>query len=767
MPLFLSERSESLKKLAEKISREFGHFYLGTEHLLWAMIHSEAWIVPLFESAGIKEDAVQEKMLEITGRGDSEALWDGIITTPRFKKVLRMAEGEAESVKSAKVEPVHIFTAVLKEGRGIPARVLKDMDVDIEALRQETLRLTAEDNPPVGIEVPIMGKGIPLGVQASPKGKKPPTLLQRFSRELVSLAREGKIDPVVGRQDEIRRALQILTRKSKNNPVLIGEAGVGKTAVVYGLALRIASGNVPDMMKNKKIYDINLSSIVAGTRHRGEFEERLQKIIEELVHFPDAILFIDEIHTIVGAGDVKGGMDAGNILKPFLAKGEFPCIGATTTDEYRRYIEADAALERRFQPVLVNEPSEEDSLEILRGLKERYEKHHGVKFKDSALLAAVKMSVRFLPDRHLPDKAIDLIDEAAAKIKTKSVSVEAGKEVFAEVDEEVIAEVVSLWTGIPVSKLTQEESQRLLDMEELLRKRLVGQDEAITKAAQTIRMVRMGLGNPRRPSGVFLFLGPTGVGKTEMAKALAEFLFGSERDMVRLDMSEYMEKHSISRLIGSPPGYIGHEEEGQLTKAVRTKPYSVVLLDEIEKAHWEVFDLFLQVFDDGRLTDSKGRTVNFTNTIIIMTSNLGTSSVDEQGNVTVRDMSKPEVREEIMNAVRKSFRPEFLNRIDEIVLFKPLTEEDIEKIFQINFDDLEKRVKERGAVLEVSDEARRFLIKSGFHPSYGARPLKRAIETYLAKPLASEMLKFPDVQGKIFKAVLQDGKIIFEEMKLE
>jgi ATP-dependent Clp protease ATP-binding subunit ClpC len=729
MALKYSDRTERLRASAEQISKDEGHFYLGAEHLFMALLKDEPFAAQMLQTARIEQEALLEGIREIAEKGDGHPLWDGIIETPRIKKIYRNAERDAETSHSREVEPNHVMAGILFEEKCVPARVMRNLGADLRKVRENLIHLKLPE------------ERVPVDKSERDFEKRFPTLT-RYSRDLTRLAKDGKLDPVVGRQDELRRTLQILTRKSKNNPVLIGEAGVGKTAVVIGLALRIASGQVPEVMAKKRLFELNMSSVVAGTKHRGEFEERLQKLVEEVTKMPDVILFIDEIHTIVGAGDVKGGMDAGNILKPILARGEFPCIGATTTDEYRRYIESDPALERRFQPVMVSEPSEEEALEILKGLKERYERHHGVTFDEKALLAAVKLSVRYLPDRFLPDKAIDLMDEAAAKIKIRSVVVEPGEKIPYQVTEETVAEVVSLWTGIPVAKLTQEESEKLLQMEDMIRGRLIGQEDAVRVVAQTIRMVRMGLASPTRPAGVFLFLGPTGVGKTEMAKALAEFLFGSEKEMVRLDMSEFMEKHAITRLVGSPPGYVGHEEEGQLTKAVRTKPYSVVLLDEIEKAHPEVFDLFLQVFDDGRLTDSKGRTVNFTNTIIIMTSNLGTSQVDEHGNIQLMNLDDPNVREEIMKVLRKSFRPEFLNRIDETIIFKPLTRDEISRIVDLNIKDLARRLQDKQLSLEIDPTALEFLLKNGYSPAYGARPMKRAIQSYIIKPLAEEMLKF-------------------------
>jgi ATP-dependent Clp protease ATP-binding subunit ClpC len=752
MPLLFDDISNKVQSEAKRISTDYSYFHVGVEHLTLAIIDYDERVSAALTKLGIDRKTLRSKILEVAGSGDRESSPPGVlIESPRYKKVLKDCEKVALSTKAFRIEPIHILITILREKTGVPLIALRELFLDPKEIENALLTVLAGGE--------VHDKREPE--QRDEKGltKKTPKLLAQFSRDLIEIAKSGKMDPVIGRNDEVRRVLQIITRKNKNNPVLIGEAGVGKTAVVFGLAQRIAEGKVPEMLQNKRLLDLSLSSMVAGAKHRGEFEERLQAIIKEVAENPDIILFIDEIHTLVGAGDSKGGMDAGNILKPMLARGEFPVIGATTTDEYHKSIEADPALERRFQPVLVSEPSEEDTLAILKGLQDRYEKHHGVKFTDKALLAAVKLSVRYLPDRNLPDKAIDLIDESAAKIKMRSVSISDSNTLAIEVTEDVVAEVVSLWTGIPVSKLTSEEKERLLQMEEYLTRRVIGQNEAIKIVSQTIRMVRMGLGNPNRPSGIFLFLGPTGVGKTELAKTLADFLFGSEKEMVRLDMSEFMEKHAISRLIGSPPGYVGHEEEGQLTKAVRTKPYSVVLLDEIEKAHPEVFDLFLQVFDDGRLTDSKGRTVNFTNSIIILTSNIGTSKVDENGNTILIDTDNPATREGIFQELRKSFRPEFLNRIDEIIIFNPLGRESLNQIITLSVAEILKRIKDKGIALAFDQSAFDLFLRMGYNPAYGARPLKRAIQTHLSKPLAEKMLTLGEgFSGTVKVSALPDAE---------
>lgn len=729
-----------LEKRAESLCIDWQQFYLGTEHLLFAALAMSSKVEDALRTAGGDAKVVKDAVFTIVEKGDGKPLWEGIYRSPRFKKVLE----EVESSGSRRIEPEAVALALLKDSRTVAGRALVKAGVDLEAMRAA---LMGEDG----------------GGNGKPGDKKKGTkALKKYGRELTELAREGKLDPVIGRADEIRRVMQIITRKTKNNAVLTGEAGVGKTAVALGLAQRIAAGNVPDQLKSRKVWELNMMSMLAGAKHRGEFEERLQEVMTEVSADPDVLLFIDELHTIVGAGDRGGNMDAGNMLKPMLARGELCVIGATTTDEYRKYIEADPALERRFQPVLIPEPSEDETVKILQGLKPKYEKHHGVKFTDEALLAAVKLSTRYIPDRQLPDKAIDLIDEAASKMKMRSGSFAPGEPMVFELTPDVVAEVVAGWTSIPVGDLNEDEEARLLRMEDELRSRVVGQEEAIKTVAETVRMVRMGLASPTRPAGVFLFLGPTGVGKTELAKALAQFMFKNDKDMIRIDMSEYAEKAAMNKLIGSPPGYVGHEEEGQLTRAVRTKPYSVVLLDEIEKAHPEVFDLFLQVFDDGRLTDSKGRTVNFTNTIIIMTSNLGMQTRDTLGNVHLTDITAPGARDIIMGEVKKFFRLEFINRIDEIVLFEPLKRAQVTQIADLLVKQAIKRLEtERQITLTVTEEARVLLADAGYNPQMGARPLRRAVEQLLLKPMAHWLLKVKARPGDTVTADAEDGAIVF------
>lgn len=733
--------------------------------------------------------------------------------TPRVKHVLELAIQVANHMNHNYVGTEHILLGLLSDGSGVAVAILRAMNIRsndvVEAIRS------------------ILGsnKGSNNGGQEGINSNNDLGELSDFATDLNESAKQGKIDPVIGRDTEIQRVIQILSRRTKNNPVLIGEPGVGKTAIAEGLAQRIVTGNVPEILRNKRIISLSIGSMLAGAKYRGEFEERLKKAIDEVQQHDDMIIFIDEIHTLVGAGATEGAMDAANILKPALARGEFQVIGATTLDEYKKYIEKDAALERRFQPVQVGEPNEEDALEILKGLRDRYEAFHKAKITDEALTAAVSLSSRYITDRFLPDKAIDVVDEAASKVRMKVFSAspdvkaledrlntvkkekeaavtsqdfekaaelrdeeqsllkEIGdkKSIAKEksdqkliVTEEDIAAVVAQWTGIPVAKIAEEESATLLHLEEELHKRVVGQDEAVTAVAKAVRRARAGLKDPKRPIGSFLFLGPTGVGKTELARALASSLFGDESAMIRLDMSEYMEKHTVSRLVGAPPGYVGYEEGGQLTDAVRRKPYSVILLDEVEKAHADFFNILLQVLDDGRLTDSQGRTVDFRNTVIIMTSNLGAkalhknspelgflaakksdSNVDENKGIDFKEAKKS-----VMDAVKRHFRPEFLNRIDEMIVFHPLTEEDLKEIVTILMSDVTKRLEERDLQLEISPEAMQLLVKEGSDFTMGARPLKRAIQRLIEDPVSDLILKGDAKEGKIIKADAKDNNLV-------
>ena len=807
-----TDDAQRVLSLAQEAALELGHDYVGTEHVLIGLTKVKNGVAAkALEELGLVTEDIFEAVEEHVGRGNKKAT--SIYMTPRVKHVLELAIQVANQMNHNYVGTEHILLGLLSDGSGVAVAILRAMNIRsndiVEAIRS------------------ILGsnKGSNNGGQEGINSNNDLGELSDFATDLNESAKQGKIDPVIGRDTEIQRVIQILSRRTKNNPVLIGEPGVGKTAIAEGLAQRIVTGNVPEILRNKRIISISIGSMLAGAKYRGEFEERLKKAIDEVQQHDDMIIFIDEIHTLVGAGATEGAMDAANILKPALARGEFQVIGATTLDEYKKYIEKDAALERRFQPVQVGEPNEEDALEILKGLRDRYEAFHKAKITDEALTAAVSLSSRYITDRFLPDKAIDVVDEAASKVRMKvfssapdvkaledrlntvkkekeaavtsqdfekaaelrdeeqSLLKEIGdkKSIAKEksdqkliVTEEDIAAVVAQWTGIPVAKIAEEESATLLHLEEELHKRVVGQDEAVTAVAKAVRRARAGLKDPKRPIGSFLFLGPTGVGKTELARALASSLFGDESAMIRLDMSEYMEKHTVSRLVGAPPGYVGYEEGGQLTDAVRRKPYSVILLDEVEKAHADFFNILLQVLDDGRLTDSQGRTVDFRNTVIIMTSNLGAkalhknlpelgflaakksdSNVDENKGTDFKAAKKS-----VMDAVKRHFRPEFLNRIDEMIVFHPLTEEDLKEIVTILMSDVTKRLEERDLQLEISPEAMQLLVKEGSDFTMGARPLKRAIQRLIEDPVSDLILKGDAKEGKIIKADAKDNDLV-------
>ena len=807
-----TDDAQRVLSLAQEAALELGHGYVGTEHVLIGLTKVKNGVAAkALEELGLVTEDIFEAVEEHVGRGNKKAT--SIYMTPRVKHVLELAIQVANHMNHNYVGTEHILLGLLSDGSGVAVAILRAMNIRsndvVEAIRS------------------ILGsnKGSNNGGQEGINSNNDLGELSDFATDLNESAKQGKIDPVIGRDTEIQRVIQILSRRTKNNPVLIGEPGVGKTAIAEGLAQRIVTGNVPEILRNKRIISLSIGSMLAGAKYRGEFEERLKKAIDEVQQHDDMIIFIDEIHTLVGAGATEGAMDAANILKPALARGEFQVIGATTLDEYKKHIEKDAALERRFQPVQVGEPNEEDALEILKGLRDRYEAFHKAKITDEALTAAVSLSSRYITDRFLPDKAIDVVDEAASKVRMKVFSAapdvkaledrlntvkkekeaavtsqdfekaaklrdeeksllkEIGdkKSIAKEksdqkliVTEEDIAAVVAQWTGIPVAKIAEEESATLLHLEEELHKRVVGQDEAITAVAKAVRRARAGLKDPKRPIGSFLFLGPTGVGKTELARALASSLFGDESAMIRLDMSEYMEKHTVSRLVGAPPGYVGYEEGGQLTDAVRRKPYSVILLDEVEKAHADFFNILLQVLDDGRLTDSQGRTVDFRNTVIIMTSNLGAkalhknspelgflaakkadSNVDENKGIDFKEAKKS-----VMDAVKRYFRPEFLNRIDEMIVFHPLTEEDLKEIVTILMSDVTKRLEERDLQLEISPEAMKLLVKEGSDFTMGARPLKRAIQRLIEDPVSDLILKGDAKEGKIIKADAKDNDLV-------
>ena len=807
-----TDDAQRVLSLAQEAALELGHDYVGTEHVLIGLTKVKNGVAAkALEELGLVTEDIFEAVEEHVGRGNKKAT--SIYMTPRVKHVLELAIQVANHMNHNYVGTEHILLGLLSDGSGVAVAILRAMNIRsndvVEAIRS------------------ILGsnKGSNNGGQEGINSNNDLGELSDFATDLNESAKQGKIDPVIGRDTEIQRVIQILSRRTKNNPVLIGEPGVGKTAIAEGLAQRIVTGNVPEILRNKRIISLSIGSMLAGAKYRGEFEERLKKAIDEVQQHDDMIIFIDEIHTLVGAGATEGAMDAANILKPALARGEFQVIGATTLDEYKKYIEKDAALERRFQPVQVGEPNEEDALEILKGLRDRYEAFHKAKITDEALTAAVSLSSRYITDRFLPDKAIDVVDEAASKVRMKVFSAapdvkaledrlntvkkekeaavtsqdfekaaklrdeeqsllkEIGdkKSIAKEksdqkliVTEEDIAAVVAQWTGIPVVKIAEEESATLLHLEEELHKRVVGQDEAVTAVAKAVRRARAGLKDPKRPIGSFLFLGPTGVGKTELARALASSLFGDESAMIRLDMSEYMEKHTVSRLVGAPPGYVGYEEGGQLTDAVRRKPYSVILLDEVEKAHADFFNILLQVLDDGRLTDSQGRTVDFRNTVIIMTSNLGAkalhknspelgflaakksdSNVDEN-----KEIDFKEAKKSVMDAVKRHFRPEFLNRIDEMIVFHPLTEEDLKEIVTILMSDVTKRLEERDLQLEITPEAMKLLVKEGSDFTMGARPLKRAIQRLIEDPVSDLILKGDAKEGKIIKADAKDNDLV-------
>ncbi len=773
--------------LAQEEARLLNHNYIGTEHILLGLIHEgEGVAAKALESLGISLEAVRAQVEEIIGHGGS-APSGHIPFTPRAKKVLELSLREALQLGHNYIGTEHILLGLIREGEGVAAQVLVKLGADLSRVRQQVIQLLS--GYAGGKEGATQGGG---SGESQASGS---LVLDQFGRNLTQLARDKKLDPVIGREKEIERVMQVLSRRTKNNPVLIGEPGVGKTAIVEGLASDIVGGDVPETLNGKQLYTLDLGALVAGSRYRGDFEERLKKVLKEIRTRGDIILFIDELHTLVGAGAAEGAIDAASILKPMLARGELQTIGATTLDEYRKHLEKDAALERRFQPIKVEEPTVAHTIEILKGLRDRYEAHHRVTITDQAVVAAANLADRYISDRHLPDKAIDLIDEAGsrlrirrmqappdyreledeiAKVRTdKEEAIEAqqfeqaaslrdrekevleqraakesewkseGVDLFNEVNEESIAEVLALWTGIPVYKLTEEETAKLLRMEDELHKRIVGQHDAVKAVSQSIRRTRAGLKDPKRPSGSFIFLGPSGVGKTETAKTLAEFLFGDEHSLIQLDMSEYMEKHTVSRLVGSPPGYVGYDEGGQLTEAVRRKPFSVVLFDEIEKAHPDVFNTLLQILEDGRLTDAQGRTVDFKNTVIIMTSNLGTADLRKASigfGPADAAVSYEKMKEKVTEELKRSFRPEFLNRIDEVIVFNELTMDEVTEIVDLLIKRVQDQLESQGLGLELTPEAKILLAKKGYDPQLGARPLRRAIQRMVEDPLSEKIL---------------------------
>ncbi|MBN2462745.1 MAG: AAA family ATPase [Dehalococcoidia bacterium] len=794
-PEKFTEQAKEALAASQSIASRYHHVQWDVEHILLALLEQEGGLASqILEKLGANVEVIKKRVEDILDRAPKAIHEsDQIYATPRIARLMDNAAREADRLKDDFISIEHLLIAIVVEGKGEAATILKEFGVD-----QEKIYRALQD---------IRG-----GHRVdSPTAESRYRSLEKYGRDLTELARQGKLDPVIGRDEEIKRVMQVLTRRTKNNPVIIGEAGVGKTAIAEGLAQKIAAGDVPDSLKNKRVVALDMGALVAGSKFRGEFEERLKAVIDEVRQGKgEIILFIDELHTVVGAGAAEGAIDASNMLKPALARGELQCVGATTLDEYRRHIEKDKALERRLQPVFISEPSVEATIEMLRGLRPRYEAHHRIKIDDSALEAAVKLSQRYISDRFLPDKAIDLIDEAASKLridmeskppdikeldakikylqdeedsasqrgdyqkaaelKSQRLQLEPErdskedewrkeKKIDSVVDEETIAGLVSKWTGIPVSRMLEGEAEKLLHMEERLHERIVNQEEAVSAISEAVRRGRAGLKDPKRPIGSFIFLGPTGVGKTELARALAQFLFDDEDAMIRLDMSEFMEKHTVSRLIGAPPGYVGYEEAGQLTEAVRRRPFRVILFDEIEKAHPDVFNILLQILEDGRLTDGHGRTVNFRETVVIMTSNLGMAEFTRQASGTIgfsttkdkqdKDEMK-RLRTSIENDLKKTFRPEFLNRIDDTIIFRPLTEENLKKIVDLLILEVEKRLADKNISLELDDEAKAWLLKEGYEPAYGARPLRRAIQRHVENPLSSRIL-----QGEI-----KDGETV-------
>jgi len=807
-------RAQQVLALARKEADRFNHNFVGTEHLLLGLIKlGQGVAVNVLQKLGLDLETVRMEVEKQVGTGPDQKMIGNIPYTPRVKKVLALASKEAKALNHTYVGTEHILLGLLREGDGVAARVLKNLDVDIEQTRQEILKeLDPNFNPQEEQPAPESTEKTP-----EKKGEVKTPALKAFGRDLTEIARKGEMDPVIGRKNEIERVIQILCRRTKNNPVLLGEAGVGKTAIVEGLAQEIAKGNVPELLRDKRVITLDLALMVAGTKYRGQFEERIKAVMDEIRRAKNIILFIDELHTIVGAGSAEGTMDASNIIKPALSRGEMQCIGATTLNEYRKYIEKDAALERRFQSVKVEAPSIEEAVLILKGLRPKYEEHHKASITDPAIEASVRLSDRYITDRYLPDKAIDLMDEAGSRarigamtrppelkeIEAEIEEIKARKEKAIKeqdfegaaamrdrekqakekqdsvlsawkasreekrvvVDEDDILQVVSKWTGIPLKRMEQGEAQRLMTMEADMARVVVGQHEAVSAICKALRRSRADLKDPRRPIGTFALLGPTGVGKTLLAKSLAETMFGDSKSLIQLDMSEYMERHNASRMVGSPPGYVGYEEGGQLTEQVRRRPYSVILFDEIEKAHPDVMNMLLQILEEGKLTDNVGRVVNFRNTVVLMTSNVGAETIKKQSTLgfsPITDESSYErMREKIMDEARRIFRPEFLNRLDDIIVFRSLTKPDLIEILGLEITKVMERLKGRNLLLQLDEKAKDFLVEKGYDPTYGARPMRRAVERFLEDPLAEEILKGNLHEGEPVQVTVEKDKLLF------
>ena len=807
MPMFnrFTERARKVILLAKEEAKRFNHDYIGTEHILLGLVREgEGVAAAVLASFGLSSDKIRIEVEKLVQPGPATVVSGDLPFTPKAKKVIELAMDEARALGHNYIGTEHLLLGLIREGEGVASQVLMNLGLELEKVREEVMNLLGSDIP-----------GYEMGQKTS-HAKTP--ALDAFGRDLTKLAKDNKLDPVIGRKNEIERVIQILSRRTKNNPVLLGEAGVGKTAIVEGLAQKIIAGDVPEILRDRRIIILDLALMVAGTKYRGQFEERIKAVMDEIKRSEDIIIFIDELHTLIGAGGAEGAIDASNILKPALSRGEIQCIGATTLDEYRKHIEKDAALERRFQTIMVEPPSVEDTIEILKGLRDKYEAHHRVKFTDEAVEAAAKLSDRYISGRYLPDKAIDLIDEAgsrarlsvmtappdvkdiedkmavikqekesavknqdfekAAKFrdeerklkeelnKTKREWKESKGKFEPKVTGDDIAYILSKWTGIPIVKLEEKEQDKFLKIEDALHKRVIGQEEAISAIAHAVRRSRAGIKDPRRPIGSFIFLGPTGVGKTLIGRALAGFLFGDEDAIVQIDMSEYMEKFNVSRLVGAPPGYVGYEEGGQLTEKVRRRPYSVILLDEIEKAHPDVFNLLLQLLEEGRLTDSFGRKVDFKNTVVIMTSNIGAEMLKKQGSLGFKsqaeDTTYQTMKERLLDEVKKTFKPEFLNRVDDIIVFRSLTKEDLEKIVELEIKDVETRLKDQNIKLELTKEGKDFLIEKGFDKNIGARPLKRTIQRFLEDPLAEEIIRGTFKKGGKVNVVAKTDHLEFK-----